>query len=311
MNFWSFLGLASAADMRALREELRAAKEENEALRLQASDRIISAGQEHMSELRELLQGIRKEADALRIDESQNRAELQKTRQELLLALSSARDTLSDHLVESKEERSNAETQILQCLETSRTQREELLKQIVVLQDFLAASEKRILENLKVHYAQGTEIQEKLGRLRELLDLSKVEAAGLQDLVRKGISQQEDACSQLKDLLSALARVQEQGLEDLTQAEAEREQRLRDEFAQLKEDANNAEEALLSAIHMANLREDLQRLEKDKEDIQETLLATKNDVDLLPEIKNYLSMLWEVTKLVWVNDLLSDLEKEL
>ena len=311
MNFWSFLGLASAADMRALREELRAAKEENEALRLQASDRITSAGQEHMSELRELLQGIRKEADALRIDESQNRAELQKTRQEFLLALSSARDTLSDHLVESKEERSNAETQILRCLETSRTQREELLKQIVVLQDFLAASEERILENLKVHYAQGTEIQEKLGRLRELLDLSKVEAAGLQDLVRKGISQQEDACSQLKDLLSALARVQEQGLEDLTQAEAEREQRLRDEFAQLKEEANNAEEALLSAIHMANLREDLQRLEKDKEDIQEALLATKNDVDLLPEMKNYLSMLWEVTKLVWVNDLLSDLEKEL
>lgn len=276
MNFWSFLGLASATDMRTLREELQAAKAENEALRVQAAERITAASQEYMSELRELLQAIRQEADALQTGAERDRIGACTAKQELLTALDGAKAELSSILLESRERQ--------------------------------GVSERQIMRNLEANRAQGAEAQK---QIEALLETSKVEMAGLRELLQKNISQQESAFLKMQEILSDLSEAHGQGLETIAQADAEREQKFHNSLTQLKEDVNGVKEALLDAIGMMDPRKNLEGLKEGQRKLQDTLLETRNIAKTLPEMKDYLTMLWEVTKLVWVNELLGDLENGL
>lgn len=311
MNFWSFLGLASAADMRALREELQAAKEENEALRVQALERTAADGQAHMAELRELFQAVSREVGGLRVYAEQECAAARTARRELLTAVGGAKDELSDILRESGERRNASEERILRSLETNRAQGAETQARIGTLREQLEAMEKRVIEGLDTKHAQGAEVQKQIRTLGELLDASETEMTALRDWLQENAARQEAAFLQLRESLSSLSAAQGQGVETLARANMEQERRLLDGLTRMREDLNEAREALLGAVRAADPRGVLERLDDDQRNMRDALSETQNAASLLPEMKEYLSMLWEVTKLVWVNDLLDGVEREL
>lgn len=279
MSLWSFLGLASAADFQALQEELLAAREENETLRAQMEERITAVGQDCMKELRGMLQELIQKIDELQAGAELERSDTRLARREFLTAVDSAKIELSNKLLDSGE------------------------KQEI--------SEKLVMQGLESNHSQGAEVQKQIDVLRELLETSGTGMTALRGLIQENASRQEASLLQMREIQSDLFVTQSQRLEALAQANAEQERCFLDNLNQLKKDVNEAKEVLLSEVRIANPRGVLKRLDEDQIRMRDTLLETQSAVNMLPEMKEYLSMLWEVTKLVWVNDLLDDLEREL
>lgn len=279
MSFWSFIGLASATDIRMLQEDLRVAREENEVLKAQMTEQITAANQEYMAELYGMLQAITQGITALQSGAELDRSDTQMAHREFLTAVEGARAELSNKLLESWEKRE--------------------------------VSEKLVIQNLKINHSQGIEIQEQVKKLQELLDASGNAMTALRGAIQENASQQEVAFFQAREVLSNLSAAQERSLEVLTQFGTVQEQHFHDNLIKWKETLNEAKGALMDAICAVNPQEGLRRLDEDQRKMLNTLLETQNAMDMLPEMKEYLSMLWEVTKFVWVNDLLDSLEKEL
>ena len=279
MSLWRFLGLASRADFQTLQEELRAVREENESLRAQMEERITAAGQSCMEELRGTLQGITQKLDGLRADVELERLDARQARHEFLTAVDRTKIELTNKMLDSGEKRE--------------------------------ASEKLVMQGLEANHAQSTEVQKQIEVLRELLEVSGTGMTVLRDLLQENASRQEAALLRLKEMQSDLFEAQGQSLEMLAQSGMEQERRLLNNFVQLERDVNEAKDILLNEVRIADLRGVLKRLDEDQRRMQDILMETQNAVNILPEMKEYLSMLWEVTKLVWVNDLLDGLEREL
>lgn len=68
MSFWNILGLASAADIQALQEELRTVREENAQLHDQAAEKSATARQEYAEELRRAVQELSQKTDELKTE---------------------------------------------------------------------------------------------------------------------------------------------------------------------------------------------------------------------------------------------------
>lgn len=80
-------------------------------------------------------------------------------------------------------------------------------------------------------------------------------------------------------------------------------------YSELQESLGNAERRLQETIRQTVPQKQLECLREDQTQTLELLAQAQTTLGAIPEMKDYLSMLWEATKLVWVNELLDALEK--
>lgn len=241
MSFWNILGLASAADIQALQEELRTVREENAQLHDQAAEKSATARQEYAEELRRAVQELSQKTDELKTEWAKGMAAVHEERLAVQSSVDCVKEELSRGLLESSAQQRTTGEQVIQKVQMTSGQISELKEQLEAMEGRLpdfAANHWKILETVAQVNSRGEEM-----------------------------------------------------------------------YSELQESLGNAERRLQETIRQTVPQKQLECLREDQTQTLELLAQAQTTLGAIPEMKDYLSMLWEATKLVWVNELLDALEK--